>query len=76
MMETMMSTIMTAFGDLESRMATKDDLLASENRMLTLIEAQKHDVVGMLKDVRSNDRQVQDHEERIQRIEGQLAMAA
>lgn len=46
-----------------------------EHRLLVRFENLRHDVLGALKDVGSNDRQVADHEERIVRLERATGLA-
>ncbi len=76
----MLSTIMTAFGDAEGRMENMEGRMENmEGRMSELetkmdglgvqFEELRHDALGMLKDVQSKDRQVDDHEHRIQKLE-------
>lgn len=70
--------IMGTMQNMEDRMlSTMDEKIStSEGRMLVCMEQWRHDVTGTLKDVRSNDIAVADHEQRIGRLERHAGMAA
>lgn len=79
----MLRIVMGTLQDLERRMATKEDLkgfatkkdldrFATKMDLLGLevrFEQLREDVLGSLKDLRSNERHIADHERRITRLE-------
>jgi hypothetical protein len=69
-----LNTMQLLFQEQDAR--TEDKIAAAEGRMLTCMEGLRHDVVGMLKDIRSNDGTVADHGRRIRRLEKHAGMAA
>lgn len=59
----MLKTIMTAMQDMERRMATKEDLEASEHRMLVAMETMREDLVD------TNNDKLEQHDDRITALE-------
>lgn len=77
MLMDMLGQMMIKMTGMEDRMTGMEDRMDGleqkiddvEQRMLVQFENLKHDVLGALKDVRTNDTQIADHERPIVRLE-------